>query len=127
MSKFRSRMFRVPENKKFNYKPLYWDEEKEEQAQREFEREERLRMERGAFFDQRRRNNTIGGAFRQDAGMPYTSRVARGSGQMQRILMLVAMLSLCALYLIGKVDMTYSFAGILMLLILFVRKMNQAG
>lgn len=117
---FRSRFFKVPEHRQFTYVPQYYDIE-EEERQEMFGHKD-IKLERGAFFKQSTRLR-ITEAFRND---DYIFRERQSKvGRFMRLLLLMGMLSLAALYLIGKIQGVIAISLLLFLTIIFVSKVNN--
>lgn len=119
---FRSSFFRLPEHRKFNYKPLYFDAEKEEREQRAGKKP--IKMERGAFYKNKNNKSRLVGAFTED-GYDFKEYRKGKVDQAVRFILLVMMLSLIAFIMIGEGNNYVSLTLLLFLLVIFVQRVNR--
>lgn len=87
--------FKTPKNKKFNYTPIYYNEAKEEQK----ERERRIREEMGIATDEDKNNTNfeyrIRGMMHRGIKSNFeVTRKARRTSNLRVILILIALLAL---------------------------------
>lgn len=120
MSKiFRSSFSKLPENRKFSYRPIYFDEEKEQMKE-----ERELKMERGAFF-KRNRNALITQEFGNEIGTFNKQRGFASNLMMYGILIAAG----AVVYLLFKASNFYvmlvELAILLMLAVIFIFLNNR--
>lgn len=112
----RGSFFRLPKHSRFEYKPRFYDPDKEK-----FEEDPKLKMEKGAFF--KNRNSRIAGAFTSN---DIVNRERRNrKAHTVRLGMLVLMLFLPFLYWLGYTNGLVTIVGLLILLILFISQANK--
>lgn len=126
MSIFKSRFVRIPEHKRFDFQPRYYDQEEEERKSR---RSQQIRLEKGAFYNSKNKSRLVG-AF-SDKDVVYRQKIRRGggAGQLFRVLLIAAMLTLITGFLTGMVKslatMAVSIGAIILLMIVFITKGNR--
>lgn len=109
---------KLPSHNRFNYKPLYYDPEKE--RQRRFT-EKRLTFEHGAA---QQNSSRIRGEFRDRVQWQH-KRKLRAQNSSVRVLMLIGILSLPAAYILDYIGGYSAIAGIGLCLFVFVRKVSS--
>ena len=109
----------TPKNRQFEYVPRYYDAEKE---RRKEILEQKIKLERGAFFKQKNRSRLVG-AF-SEKEVAFRRRNAAGV-QVRRTLLLIAMLCLPCLVIAGYLPSVFAVFGLLFLVILFIIQGNK--
>ena len=122
MKLFRSKLFRLPQNRTFDYRPRYYDEEEERKQERLGEK--KIKMEKGAFFRQSKNRSRIVGSFSGEENA-YSRNYTSSSAQVIRILLLIVMLSIPVLYILDKMSAAVAIPALLILLVVFVSRVNK--
>lgn len=99
---------RLPKNKKFDYKPRYYDPEAEERAKRK-----NPKLEKGSFT--RHRHNILLDDGRRQAK----------AGQNIRVLLIIAVLILVVLYILELLPVWAAIGGALLLLLVFSASLRR--
>lgn len=118
MAFIRSSFTRLPKFKRYDYKPIYFDPEKDE---RQTKRE--LRLERGSFYKQRNRSR-LAGAFTEKEFAFRGHRKQSGS-QTGRVVLLALMMGLVFAYYLGYLSAFFALAFFAITLLLFVRNVSK--
>ncbi len=115
----RSGFSRLPKHKQFSYKPRYYDPEEEERKERLGEKS--IKMEKGSFFKRKSGGHLVGAL--SERQVVYQDR--RNKGQLSRVLLLFAMLCLPLLYIFDQMNGFVAITLLVILLILFIIKVNK--
>jgi len=113
----KSSFSKLPKHKKFSYTPRYYDSDAEKR-----ESKKRLKMERGSFY--KNKNSLIVGSFTDQKDRVFR-RNTSGRNQLFRTVLLFIMLGILALYLVGMVSGIFTFAFLLIFLLVFISKANR--
>ncbi len=108
---------KLPQHRKFSYTPRYYDPEKEE-----MEKKKSLKLERGSFY--KNRNSMIAGSFSSSKDRAFRRNTSKRN-QFFRTVLLFVMLSILTLYLLDLVSGIFTFAFLLIFLLLFISKANS--
>ncbi len=120
MSFLRSSFFKLPQYKKFDYKPIYFDDEAEAKRKRKEQRLEKGSFERGSFY---KSQSTLAGAFTEKE-FAFRSRHNKGSQFMRTVLLTIMMFAIFA-YFMGKLPSVVAIGTVLICLIVFVKNVNK--
>ncbi|MCB0514657.1 MAG: hypothetical protein R2798_05555 [Chitinophagales bacterium] len=116
MKFFKSSFVKLPQHRRFNYVPRYYDPAKEARE----DMKNRIRFEKGAFYKQG--NNRLVGAFTEKDS--YRSHRQNTVNRYLRMLYLVLMMGSIWLYLMGKIGGISTIFLLMVFMILFIRKVN---
>ncbi len=114
---FNSGFSKVPTPKQFNYIPRYYDPEQEARKKRQ---ERRLKMEKGAFFEQGNRSPIVGaftsGRYQESA----RQKMASAGSQFVRVMIIAVILGMAAAFMLGYIDNPYTMAGMVVVLLVMM-------
>jgi len=108
----------LPAHNRFDYKPIYYDPDKEKQ--RKFT-EKRLTFRDGAAQEQ---NSRISGQLKERLQQQHKKRIYAQNSSI-RVLMLIGMLSLPLLYYAGFLGGYVTMGAIFLCFIIFVKKLGN--
>lgn len=109
--------FKVPQHKRFDYKPLYYDKDVEERQER---RDKRIKLEKGSFY---RNKSQISGAF-SDKEYVFRKRTGR-SAQLLRTVLLTAMMFVIFALFLDLMPKAIAIGLLCILLLFFIRNINK--
>jgi len=112
----KSSFSKLPQHKKFSYTPRYYNPEKEE-----LDKKKDLKLERGSFY--KNRNSLIAGSLSSNKDRAFRRNTSKRN-QFFRTVLLFIMLGILTLYLLGMVSGIFTFAFLLIFLLLFISKAN---
>lgn len=110
---------KLPAHNRFNYKPLYYDPEKDKEKRGRFT-EKRLSFDHEAAQQQ---SSQIRGQFQERIHWQH-KRKLRAQNSSIRVVMLIGLLSLPAAYYLDYMGGYTALAGIALCLFIFVRKVS---
>ncbi len=113
---------KVREPKQFNYNPIYYDAEKEARNKR---KDRRIKMQKGAFFEQGNRSPIVG-AFSSYHEETARQKMASAGSQLVRVMIIAVILGMAAAFMLGYIDNPYTMAAmvviLLMMMVVFILK-----
>jgi len=115
----RSGFSRLPKHKQFSYQPRYYDPEEEERQERLGNKS--IKMEKGSFYKRGGGGYLVGSMSERD--IVFKNR--RNKGQFSRVVLLVAMLCLPLLYMFDMLNGFIAITFLVILLILFIIRVNK--
>ena len=111
-------LIKLPPHNRFDYKPLYYDPEKEKK--RKFT-EKRISFGEGANQMQ---NSHISGQFRDRLHWQHKRRLHAQNSSL-RVLMMVGILTLPLAYYLDYIGGYYALAGVFLCLFVFMKKLSS--